>query len=454
MKQEIESYKLTKQFSMISFLAIAISASIIFSLFRYETIDSIETISRDANTALTKAIEDSLNDHFVMFLNTLEIKKDNQNNVLPLGPSLDRSLEALMTNTNIVRMKIYDKDGTVAYSTKSSQIGGGQEDNPGHARAMKGEVSTVLIYRDSFNLFDKETEDDNLVQTYVPIIPINQATPIGVFEVYSDVNKQVESADRKLYIVLLTTVLVMLFLYTFLVMAIKHSEKIIEKQTRETRESKKVLEFLSAKMINAQEDEKKRIAFELHEDVVQTISGVKMQLERYINSVEEISSDSEVKQLTIDILPTLQETVRRIRAVAVDLRPPSLDDFGLRAAIGSLVSECRSVAKDMEVITELDIDEGALTKEQKPILFRIIKDTIHSFCFKDHIHGALRFNLSIMDGSLVLKAAIFDKNSKHEAHDLPACFSSMRERTILSGGSYQVDVNALDKVSVRSSWDI
>ena len=454
MAHEKESYRLTKQFSMISFLAITLSAFLIFMLFRYETTETIEQISREANYALTKAIEDSLNDHFVMFLNTLEVKKSRDINALPMGPTLERSLTALMSDTNVVRMKIYDQHGTVVYSTKASQIGDGQEENPGYMNAMNGKPSTVLIYRDSFNFFDKETEDDNLIQTYVPIIPINQTKPVGVFEVYSDINELVAEADKKIYVVLLITLFVMLILYAFLVMAIKRSENIIEKQNRETREGKKMLEFLTAKMINAQEDEKKRIAFELHEDVVQTISAVKMQLERYINSVEKISAEGEVRKLTIDILPVLQETVRRIRAVAVDLRPPSLDDFGLRAAIGSLITDCHALSHAFEVKTELDIDESKLTSELKSILFRMIKDTIHTSCFQENIQGSLRITLRQMDGDIVLKAAVFDTRGNEGKKDLSVCFSSIQERTILSGGAYDIEVNEPGKASARSSWHV
>lgn len=454
MAQDIKPFQLTKQFSTVSFLAITLSAFLIFMLFRHETTETIEQISKEANYALAKAIEDSLNDHFTMFLNTLEVKKSLDINALPIGPQLERSMQALMSDTNVVRMKIYDKHGTVVYSTKRSQIGDGQEANPGYMNAMNGRPTTVLIYRDSFNVFDKETEDDNLIQTYVPIIPINQTSPVGVFELYTDINELVAAANHKIYLVLLTTLLVMLILYAFLVMAIKRSENIIESQNRETRESKKMLEFLTAKMINAQEDEKKRIAFELHEDVVQTISAVKMQLERYINSVEKISAGNEVKQLTIDILPILQETVRRIRAVAVDLRPPSLDDFGLRAAIVSLISDCHAMSHGLEVAMELDVDETSLSNEHKSILFRMIKDTIHAACFQEHVQGSLRFALHVMDGRLVLKVALFDTQGEHRKQGLSTCFTSIQERTILSGGTYELELNTPEKALARSSWQI
>ena len=455
MKNIDDNYHLTTRYGIISFIAVAITAFCIFLFYRYQTVQVIDDASRRSNEVLSIATEYALNDHFIMFLNFTGQNNIVGSNEIALGPTLDRAIQKLLLNTNVVRLKIYDKTGKVVYSTKSSQIGEGQEDNGGFKAALAGKPKTVLVYRDTFNIFDKEQEDENLVQTYVPIKLSTTGEVKGVFEVYSDISDYINLSDRTIILVSIIVIVVMFFLYSFLLLHINRSERIINAQNRETREKKKLLEFLTAKMINAQEDEKRRIAFELHEDVVQTVSGVKMQLERYITSVESISDESSIKQITQDIVPILQEAAQKIRLVAMDLRPPSLDDFGLRAAVNSLVSECHTTTSGMEVQVDIEVEEGELSQERKSILYRMLKDTLKSICFDKHLSGQLSFKLVRMDSTLMLKVGLVSDQLKMSARsEIPLFLESMQERTILSGGDFSVTYNDNERLDGRSVWQI
>ncbi|MCG8427934.1 MAG: histidine kinase [Chromatiales bacterium] len=454
MNSDQQTFRLSKQFAVISFLAIAISAALIFLFFRFETIQIIEETSRNSNESLTIATENALSSHFLAFLKKTDTGNKETINRVALDPLLLDWINKLLRNTNVVRVKIYNRHGRVVYSTKQSQIGNGQEDNEGFQKAMSGVVSTVLIYRDSFNFYDKTTEEDNLVQTYVPIRMDNFPVE-GVFEIYSDVNAQVELSNKITILIWLIVTLVMLFLFAFLLMVIKRSENIIENQNRETRERKKLLEFLSAKMINAQEDEKKRIAFELHEDVVQSISGVKMQLERYILSVDKLgeSGQQEIRQLTKDIIPDLQQAARRIRLVAMDLRPSSLDDFGLSTALNTLISECHTNVHGMAVKLNFLAAENTVSKEQKALVYRIFKEIIGSVCFKRKLKGELCFSLSKPVGRLVLKVLVESDHLRElKEGELPEFLQAMQERTILSGGDFEILTHLEGQIEVNSVW--
>ncbi|PLY16945.1 MAG: hypothetical protein C0631_02260 [Sedimenticola sp.] len=450
-----QGFRLTKQFAVISFLSITLSAILIFLFFRYETIQTIESTSRDGNEALTIALEYALNDHFIQFIEQASVEKDQPIKRVPIDPALAKALDKMLFNTNVVRVKIYDRHGRVIFSTKESQIGDTQEDNHGFYTAMQGDPSTILIYRDTFNIFDKATEDDNLVQTYVPIRDTFDSPIVGVFEVYSDINRQIDQSYQLTILVWLIITLVMFALFAFLLLVVKRAENIIRTQNQETSERKKMLEFLSAKMINAQEDEKKRIALELHEDVVQTISGVKMQLERYLLTVDKIGdkTDVDLKQITRDIVPILQEAARRIRLVAMDLRPPSLDDFGLIAAINSLISECDTQSPGLEIHTHFTIEEGDISEEEKSILYRMVKEIVSVVCFQEKILGVLHLFIENEGGQLLLRVVIESEQIKSTARgQLPRVFGAMRERTILSGGDFQVVKYVDQRIEVSAGW--
>ena len=163
------------------------------------------------------------------------------------------SIQRLLRDTPITRIKIYDHNGVVVYSTKQSQIGILQSDNPGFVSAINGEAATKLIYRDTLNIFDRETEDANLLQCYIPIRMNDASKPVGVFEIYADVNELVVDTSNIELMVLLVITSVMAGLYFVLMFYVGRAEKVISEQQRLSMERQKMLEMLSAKMINAQD---------------------------------------------------------------------------------------------------------------------------------------------------------------------------------------------------------
>ncbi|MCG7993994.1 MAG: histidine kinase [Candidatus Thiodiazotropha taylori] len=447
-----EEYQLAKRFGVISFIAIILIAIVILFMFRYETARIIQDSTKQSNESLTIATEYTLNDHFVMYLNLMKLN-DKKPGEMPLEPMLERALQRMIRDTNVDRVKLYERSGKVAYSSRADALDDDDEDNDAFKLALSGSPQTVLNYRDSFSLFTTDDHDVNLVQTYVPIRTNENSPVMGVMEVYYDISDYVSNAMRAIIIMMSVTMLLMLFLYTFLLMHIKRSERIIEAQNRITREKKAMLEFLTAKMINAQEDEKKRIAFELHEDVVQTLSGVKMQLEKYILQFDKQDEGSDSDQLTTVIIPTLQNAAHKIRAVALDLRPPSLDDFGLKAALNSLVSECHTITTGVEITVDISVNEELISQDQKSILYRMFKDTLKAICFDEKIDGEVIITLNNVDDLLQLKAKIISKQKNLNYNgQLPGFFVAMQEKTILSGGEFFVIELSDGLLEVKAVW--
>ncbi|MCU7933393.1 MAG: hypothetical protein KZQ99_00750 [Candidatus Thiodiazotropha sp. (ex Dulcina madagascariensis)] len=452
-KNPTSNYRLARQYGVTSFIAIAVTAVVILLVFRFETIQIIEDATKRSNETLTIATEYALNDHFVMFLNIVKQNKDQKISSMPLEPLLERVIQKMLTDTNVDRIKLYNRSGKVIYSSSAMWVDDEEENNDAFQSALAGKPKTKLVYRDAFNALDKEFDDVNLVMTYVPIRASDTSPVLGVMEIYSDINDYVSKSNKTIIILVLITFGLMFFLYSFLLFHIKRSERIIEDQNRITQEKKKMLEFLTAKMINAQEDEKKRIAFALHEDVVQTLSGVKMLLERYIQSVDKIDEESSAKQLSEDIVPVLQDAAHKIRSVAIDLRPPSLDDFGLKAALNSLISECHTVTSGLEIRLELSFDENEITLERKAILYRILKEALQMICFEEKLVGKVQFYLQRTREGLLIRGVIISDRVKEKYNDvLPGFLESMQERTILSGGDFSIIEQADNRLEVNSSW--
>jgi two-component system, NarL family, sensor histidine kinase UhpB len=97
----------------------------------------------------------------------------------------------------------------------------------------------------------------------------------------------------------------------------------------EIERSRSELRRLSASVVEAREDERQRIARELHDELGQRLTALKLELTGCIADKRLVDDDARVAGM----LAMLDETVASVRRIAADLRPLMLDDLGLNAAI-------------------------------------------------------------------------------------------------------------------------
>jgi len=131
----------------------------------------------------------------------------------------------------------------------------------------------------------------------------------------------------------------------------KLEERVVQR-TRALAGANQRLKQLSGRLIEAQEDERRHIARELHDETGQALTALKMNLEAIQSAIGDPAVDSRVGE-SIDILDRLLEQVRNL---SLDLHPAVLDDFGLPAALRFYA---RRVAQRGGLELELRIDEFA-----------------------------------------------------------------------------------------------
>jgi signal transduction histidine kinase len=120
------------------------------------------------------------------------------------------------------------------------------------------------------------------------------------------------------------------------------------------------------------EEEKARVARELHDDIAQSLTALKMDT-IWVRDNAAIASEAAVAKLT-DMLETLDRTIGATRRIAADLRPLLLDDLGLVPAIewlvGNFTQRC-GVACKLSVDEELELQEPYATA-----VFRIVQESL------------------------------------------------------------------------------
>jgi signal transduction histidine kinase len=144
----------------------------------------------------------------------------------------------------------------------------------------------------------------------------------------------------------------------------------IVRDVTEQRDSLQQMEALSIRLLALQEDERGRIAHDLHDEVGQTLTAALLQLEQVVIRTGE-AARLECDQLRM----TLQELTRYVRNLALELRPAILDDMGLGQALVSM-------AQRYQVQTHIHISvflwgiDRRFTREVETAAYRIIQEAL------------------------------------------------------------------------------
>ena len=127
----------------------------------------------------------------------------------------------------------------------------------------------------------------------------------------------------------------------------------------------------SARATRAAEEERKRVARELHDGTAQTLAAVRVRLR-----LARAASDAATMRDAIDrVSAELAEAIEEVRRTARGLRPPALDMLGLAAAVRSLVESAADAAA-LDVSVEADPMGGVLSADGELALYRILQEAL------------------------------------------------------------------------------
>jgi PAS domain S-box-containing protein len=210
----------------------------------------------------------------------------------------------------------------------------------------------------------------------------------------------------------------------------KQHEDELQRQGRELRE-------LSARVLEAREEEKTLIARELHDELGQMLTALKMDL-AWLR--ERVAGEPEVAAKAADMNQLLDQTVSATRRISADLRPLMLDDLGLADAAQWLVDD---FARRSGVDARIELPPaGALDPVSKPAataLYRAVQESLTNIARHS---GAKRawIAFSVDDGAVHVE--IEDDGRGIALEDLAKARSlglkGMRERFAYLGGSFEV----------------
>ena len=141
----------------------------------------------------------------------------------------------------------------------------------------------------------------------------------------------------------------------------------------ERKQAQDTLRMFSRQLIEAQEDERRRIARDLHDQIGQALTAVKMNL----YTVQRFCPEPEAAHCLKDNIDAVDEALRLVRDLSVDLRPPLLDDLGLATALCWYVDRYEKRAGvSTEVLIELPNQNERFSRDLETACFRIAQEAL------------------------------------------------------------------------------
>ncbi len=144
----------------------------------------------------------------------------------------------------------------------------------------------------------------------------------------------------------------------------------VEKKNQEIYYQQEILQSV----IQTQEEERKRIAQDLHDDISSKLNIVS--LNTYLLKTPNLS-EAEYAEITDNIVNLTAKALENSRRIAHDLLPPVFDKFGLHAAIEELVLGF-STAKNVQINYENDLDFSDLEVNKQLHIFRILQELLNN----------------------------------------------------------------------------
>ncbi len=219
--------------------------------------------------------------------------------------------------------------------------------------------------------------------------------------------------------------------------------KLLEKQLEESQRMRtEDLQQLAVAVQRGQEDERRRIARELHDDLGQRLSGMKFNIEVFEDTIPRTNGETLDKMRHFK--QQIDSMITEIRRLSSNLHPAVLDDFGLVVALELLCGEFQKVQQIKVGFEPQNRNMARFDPDVEIALFRIVQEALANV--GKHA-GASKVNLSLGmddghvrliirdDGSGFNPAAV--RRSKDSNRGLGLI--SMRERTQELGGSYRIE---------------
>ncbi len=218
-------------------------------------------------------------------------------------------------------------------------------------------------------------------------------------------------------------------------------EQGVQERTQQLQQMATVRGQLLERLISAQEEERRRIARELHDEAGQALAMIMLDLARTRDSLP--SDATEAKERVSRSRSLVEQTLTELRKVIYELRPEVLDTLGLVPALRSYIKS-RLQAKNIKVQLHFLELKDRLLPEVEITLFRVIQEAITNI-LRHSGASMVEVRLAIKNSTIIATVADngtgFDVEAAFEAPDSWG-LRGIRERLTVVGGELDIESKA------------
>lgn len=222
---------------------------------------------------------------------------------------------------------------------------------------------------------------------------------------------------------------------------LKESNEALRSEVEEHETTERLRTALLRQIVTAQEGERKRIAREIHDNIGQQMTGLKLRIQHLL---ERWKDDPDILAEALEIRSLADRIDSEIDFLAWELRPAILDKFGLSAAVRKFVSEWSehfSISAECKVV---GLDSRSLPPEVEINIYRVVQEALNNI--QKHAN-ARSTSVVLEDRADELTLVIEDDGEGFRSDEEAAFFEGeggmgllgMKERAELIGGTFQVE---------------
>ncbi|MFL9752227.1 cache domain-containing protein [Vibrio cyclitrophicus] len=326
------------------------------------------------------------------------------------GTNLVHPIQPELIGKNLLELQDEDGDFLIEALLRQAQTGGGFHQYLWQ-KPSTGEVVSKLSYAAWLERWDW------MIGTGLYIEDVHQE----VASMQAAINKNIETTFFSIVVILSVTVAVIIVLTLAINM---HEHRIADNNLKE----------LAHKTVMFQEDEKKHLARELHDGINQLLVSSRCHLELLGNKLQ----SEDLKAHLDKSQHSLMRAIEEVRHISHQLRPSSLDDIGLEAALSSLLLDFQAHS-GIEVETLFSTQPGQLKSEAATTLYRVVQESLNNI--EKHAQATKVTVIAQQIGN-VLQLLIQDNgvgfNTYKAMEKRGIGLRNMRERVEFIGGDFEL----------------
>jgi signal transduction histidine kinase len=313
----------------------------------------------------------------------------------------DALMRGRVLSGSAVRVKLWTNEGRIVYSDEPRLIGSIYPLAAEELRTLVTDqvLAQVTDLSEPENRF--ENQEDRLLEVYMPVW-----APGGtqlLYESYFSFDTVTDSS-RRIWLAFAPITFGVL-----LVMAAIQAP-LAWRMISQLRSAQREREHLLVKAVGASDTERRRIAGDLHDGVVQDLVGTSFELAALADSVDEPNED--LSGSLHLLAKTTRRSIRSLRSLVVDIYPPNLQIEGLEAALADLLSDLA----DGGIHVHLDVgDHLALHTDDEALIFRTAQEALRNV---NRHSGAERVDVLIYSNDRSIVASVRDDGRGFNTEDV------------------------------------